>query len=456
MPLTRIRFLWILLGLVPGLAWAADDEAAAVPHDPGSDTLTGDWGGWRAALVDAGVTIAGTYTGEVLGNPTGGLRRRAVAEGLLEVDVDLDGERLVGWEGLTLHTSLFQIHGRSMSSNFLANQFTVRDIEAAPAGRVWALWVQQSAFDDRASLRLGQMPEQEEFCVSANGAYFINGTFGWPIGFAANMPSGGGAYPLAMTGARLKLRPAPDLAALVAVFNGDPAPPGLGSDPDPQRRNRAGLNLDTNQPPHWFAELQYIVDSGPEHPTMLKLGGWRHGGRFADLRLDEAGQPLASPASDGIAGTHRGSWGVYGVVDRMLWRDPDSPDGGIGAFTRLFASPEDRAAMPYYGEVGLTWIGVLPGRDDDVAGIALGYGRMSPALSARDRDQARLGGAANAVRDYEMVVELLYRARLAPWLTLVPDAQYIAHPGGGVGRPEEPARRIPDATVLGLRAVLSL
>jgi porin len=39
---------------------------------------------------------------------------------------------------------------------------------------------------------------------------------------------------------------------------------------------------------------------------------------------------------------------------------------------------------------------------------------------------------------------------------LAPDAQYIIHPGGGMGLPENDSKRIPDAAVLGLRALLKL
>jgi len=423
------------------------------------DTLTGDWGGLRTSLEEGGIKIGGVYTGEALGNPSGGLRQRAVAEGLLEIDVDADFDKLMGWQGLTLHTSMLQIHGRSLSANFLSNQFPARDIEAAPAGRLWALWVQQNVLDDLASLKIGQIPEQEEFCISSNGAYFINATFGWPAGLSANMPSGGGSYPLAATGARVKIQPTPELAALVGVFNGDAAPMIGSGNPDAQRRNRYGLNFDTNQPPHWLGEIQYGLNQGKDAEglaAMLKLGGWYHAGRFLDQRYDNQGISLGSAATNSIARTYRGSWGIYGIVDQMLWKKPGSEDGGISGFTRVSASPEDRSPLPYYGEVGLTWKGMVETRDDDVAGIAVAYGRMSPALAGRDRDSISLGGGNTTVRDFEMVAELIYRAQLNPWFTLVPNAQYIMHPGGGTGYPDKPATRIPDATVIGLRAVLKL
>jgi len=378
------------------IAWAQEVDtpegspeqapAAASAGEAGKDseTLTGDWGGLRTDLSDAGLKLSGFYTGEALGNPRGGIRQRGVAEGLLEVDLDADLETLVGWKGAIMHASMFQIHGRGLSSNFVGNQLTVRDIEAAPSTRLWALWVQQSFANDAASLRVGQLPEQEEFVVSSLGAYFINGTFGWPIGMAANMPSGGGAY-----------------------------------------------------------------------PTTYKLGGWYHTGRFNDLRFDDTGRSLADPLSSGAPRQHQGNGGIYGIIDHMLWRRPGTEDVGIGIFTRQMIAPPDRSAMPYYGEVGLTWKGMLEGRDDDVAGIAVAYGATSDRLSGRDRD-ANAFGTPTAVRDHETAVELLYRAQLTPWWTVIPDVQYIIHPGGGVGLPDDAAQRIPDALVVGLRTVFKL
>lgn len=452
------------------IAWAQEVDtpegspeqapAAASAGEAGKDseTLTGDWGGLRTDLSDAGLKLSGFYTGEALGNPRGGIRQRGVAEGLLEVDLDADLETLVGWKGAIMHASMFQIHGRGLSSNFVGNQLTVRDIEAAPSTRLWALWVQQSFANDAASLRVGQLPEQEEFVVSSLGAYFINGTFGWPIGMAANMPSGGGAYPLAMTAARLKVKLSDETSWMVAVFNGDPAPGSAVQEPDPTRRNRDGLNFSFREPPAYFTEFSHAVNQdkdSPGLPTTYKLGGWYHTGRFNDLRFDDTGRSLADPLSSGAPRQHQGNGGIYGIIDHMLWRRPGTEDVGIGIFTRQMIAPPDRSAMPYYGEVGLTWKGMLEGRDDDVAGIAVAYGATSDRLSGRDRD-ANAFGTPTAVRDHETAVELLYRAQLTPWWTVIPDVQYIIHPGGGVGLPDDAAQRIPDALVVGLRTVFKL
>ncbi len=445
----------IPVGLPPATGSAAE---AAPPGLWGRDTLTGDWGGWRSQLAEKGLKLSGVYTGEVLGDPSGGVKQRATAEGLLEVDVDGDLDALAGWKGATMHASLFQIHGRGLSSNFVGNQFTVRDIEAAPSTRLWSLWLQQSFAGDTMSLRVGQMPEQEEFVISTLGAYFMNGTFGWPIGLAANMPSGGGAYPLAMTGMRYKVDFDPQTSWMLAYFDGDPAPGPATAQPDPVRRNLYGLNFSFRDPPAVFTELAHSINQDKDSaglPTTFKLGGWFHAGGFGDLHTDNAGLSLGNPASTGTPRQHRDDYGLYGIVDHMLWRRPGTDDVGIGIFTRQMVAPPDRNTLPYYGELGLTWKGMLPERDDDVAGLAVAYGAVSPDLAGRDRD-ANTFGTATAVRDYEMAIETLYRAQVVPWGTLIPNVQYVVHPGYGTGLPDQPGKRIPDAVVVGLRMVLKL
>src|SRR5262249_12464594 len=74
--------------------------AARIPKlETGSegDHLTGSWGGFRDTLVERGVHFYAGYTGEGLGNVSGGLERGAVYEGLLELGLDLDSAKLGLW-----------------------------------------------------------------------------------------------------------------------------------------------------------------------------------------------------------------------------------------------------------------------------------------------------------------------------------------------------------------------
>ncbi|TAN79727.1 MAG: carbohydrate porin [Magnetospirillum sp.] len=422
------------------------------------ETLTGEWGGLRPTLAGHGIKAAGTYTGETLGNVSGGLRRRAIAESLLQIDVDADLEKAVGWKGGLFHVTGYHIEGRQLSANFLGgNLMTVRDIEAAPSTRLYSLWLQQSILDDMVSVRAGQIPMQEEFFVSTYAAYLVNGAFGWPVGFSANMPSGGSGYPVANLGTRLKVQATEQLAVLTGVFTGNVAP-GTNVGNDAQKRNRSGVDMRVDQPPVWFGEVDYGINQEKDAaglPTMLKLGGWYYNGRATDQRYDVAGVSLGSAAA-GTAKTYRGNWAVYGIIDRMLWKREGTVDNGIGFFLRATILPEDRNQLPYAFDTGLTFKGPFEGRDDDVAAIGFAFGRMSPALAARDSDARRFATATAPDHDFEAALELSYRYQVTPWWTIVPDAQYIFHPGGNATLPDRPATPIPDAAVLGLRTVFKL
>jgi porin len=449
-------------GLPSFAAWA--DEAGAEEVGAGApagiwqrDSLTGDWGGLRTDLAEHGVKVTAAYTAEILGNPSGGIKRRAVGNGLLQVDVDADLDQAVGWKGGSFHVTGVHIQGRQLSANFIGNLMPVRDIEAAPSTRLFSLWLQQSVLDDKVSLRLGQLPMQEEFFNSVVATNLVSSAFGWPAAFAANLPSGGGGYPLANLGARLKVQATEELALQAGLFTGDVAP-GTNVGGDAQKRNRSGIDYTTDGAPMWMFEAQYGLNQAKGAaglPTMFKLGGWYYNGGVADQHYDVAGVSLGSGAA-GTAGRHRGNWAVYGIYDGMLYREAGTEDLGLGAFFRVTALPEDRNQMPFYFDTGLAYKGPFAGRDEDVAALGFAFGRMSPALAARDADSRRFGTATAPDHDFEAVAELSYRYQLTPWLTLVPDAQYVIHPGGTTTLPENSAKTIPDATVLGLRAVFKL
>ena len=98
--------------------------------------------------------------------------------------------------------------------------------------------------------------------------------------------------------------------------------------------------------------------------------------------------------------------------------------------------------------------GLFPGRERDLLGVAASYGRIGDGARGLDRDEIRFTGTGGTIHDYEAVLEITYEARIAPWWTLQPDFQLIAHPGGHVAPPSAAfsARPIPNALVLGLRS----
>jgi porin len=436
----------------------ASADAAAAPH-AGSfwtrDVLTGDWGGRRAALEDAGIIVGADSFDEFLGNVSGGARRGAIYEGRLEVLLTIDLDKLLSWSNATLHANAYQIHGRGLSSNDLGNNLLVAsNIEATRSTRLFDLWVEQLLWDGAVSIRAGQIAADDEFFTSQYASNFINATFGWPAIMNTDLPSGGPAYPLATPGARLKYAATTEVSFQAALFNGDPAGPGSG---DPQRRDPSGTSFRIGDSSLVIAEAGYARNqdrNAPGLPASYKLGAWYHSGAFADQRFGAQGQSLAAQGSTGIPAVHSGNYGLYAVLDHMVWRKPDTADQGVAVFVRAAAAPSDRNPVTLYGDLGVTLKGPLPGRDDDVFGIAAGVAAISQRARALDADEVHFSGIARPIRDGEGVLEVTYRYQASPWWTLQPDFQFIRHPGAGAPLPIDPAgkRRVPDTAILGFRS----
>ena len=443
------------IAVAPTSGWTGDEADDDRP-DWAAATLSGDWGGARTRLSDAGISAGLTYIGEVQDNLSGGVTRGALPEGRLELSADFDLEKLAGWQGATVHANAFDLHGRGVTTHKVGNLLDVSNIAATHTTRLFTLWLQQDLLDDTLSVRLGQLAADDEFLISPTAANFMNGTFGWAGIMSANLPSGGPAFPLAAPGVRVQVAPADDVTVLAAAFAGDPA--GIGTNAA-QRRNRHGTTFSLDGGTFYLGEVQYAIDSGDDAglPGVVKLGAWYHTGDFADQRFDTGGRSLADPASNGVAATNRGNYGIYGVVDRMVWKEPGSEDRGLTLFLRAGGVPADRNQIHLYADGGAAYKGPIRGRDQDVLGLAVSYARIGGDASDRDEDARRFNSTASPVRDFEAVVELTYVAQIAPYWTLQPDLQYILHPGGNIADPKNAAGRtasIADALVLGLRTTL--
>ncbi|MFO0989128.1 MAG: carbohydrate porin [Alphaproteobacteria bacterium] len=443
---SRAAFLALVLGLFALPPARAEDKPDAAPRDLWSrETLSGDWAGLRPMLAAHGFTFAFNYIGDTLGAVRGD-RRLWIYGGRLELTFEADLEKALGWPGATFHVTGYQIHGRGLTANALGNALAASGIEAVPATRLFTLWLEQSWADKKVSLRIGRLAADDEIAISPSAATFVNGTFGWPGILAANLRSGGPAYPLAAPGARLRVEPFGNFSVLAAVFGGDPA--GAGGEPDPQRRNRGGTRFSFAGGVFVIAEA--ALASGESGwiaglPGTVKAGFWYHSGVFDDQRYDGAGLSLADPASSGVARRHRGNYGGYFVADQALWRMDGSKERGLDAFLRFGVNPSDRNLVGWYADAGLVLRGAFETRPADAIGIAFGFARIAGAARGLGRDALLFGGAA-PLRDHEAVLELTYVAQIAPWWSVQPDFQYVFHPGARAA-----AR---DAAVIGVRTTV--
>ena len=103
---------------------------------------------------------------------------------------------------------------------------------------------------------------------------------------------------------------------------------------------------------------------------------------------------------------------------------------------------EATARFRYFWVIGGHYQGTFPGRDNDVISFMAASARINPRLTRYQRDRDSVKPGAVPIQTSETVLEVDYGAKIAPWLTLRPNLQYIIRPNG--------TGTIPDAFVIGL------
>lgn len=410
------------------------------------DHLTGDWNGVRTRLLERGLHLSAGYTGEYLGNVSGGISRGGAFTGLLELAVQLDTEKASLWRGGLFHISSLTPHGRDFSAINLGTLSPVSNIEAYDGIRLYEAWYEHRFADGLFSIRAGQVATDEEFAYNDSESFFIHPSFGWPAGISANIPNGGSAYPLLGPGVRLRVDPADWLYWQTGIYDGDPWDSAAG-DPTVNRRG-VRWQLNSSQGAHAITELGYTLNPDSEQRALTgiyKIGAWLHTGDTPDNFRDADNRSFV--ASGLAPRLHSGTYGFYFSADQTLFREHPGTSQGLNLFGRAFVAPEDRSLFGLTVDSGVQYTGLLPGRDEDQLGFGVAYHRVSRHLRAMERDDRDLNGVAlPALSDFECALELFYVIQVKKWWTIQPDVQYLIHPGGST--------TIPNALVLGVRTSL--
>jgi porin len=412
---------------------ASGASTSAVPEGLGSDSLnvwsqnqlTGDWGGLRNNLENHGVALTPTWTGEVFGNPSGGARRGVISDGIFNVVLDLNLDRMSDspiFDNTLIHSNAIYIYGAGLSESFVGDFSDTSNIAGYNSVRLQELWLQKSFWERRLSIKVGNIAVDTEFFQSSSAALFINGTFGAFTFIASNVPNAP-VYPLASPGVRVQFLPTSAFYVMGGVFGQDD-----GSDPAVNNKNGTRFALNGKSGALVMSEAGYLVNQSPNDRGLqgtYRLGSWINTGNTTTF----CSQATSTPKD---AGT---DYGVYGVMDQQIYAHGAS---GISVFVRSGGAPSNANFVDWYAEGGFNFTGFIPGRDTDVAGLALARSHVSSEFSDLSTSTGGLPFTA------ETVLEATYKVQINPWWYVQPDVQYIITPSG-----QEYSH---NATVLGVRA----
>lgn len=361
---------------------------------------TGNWGGFRDQLEEAGVSLAGSYTFDWLGVWSGGVNRRASTRTLRDLNATFDLEKMFALKDATVFADFYSTDGRGQED--IGDIQGVSNIETDENDDQLAeLWFEKWMFDRRLRLKAGKIDANTEF--------------GFPES-AGEFSHSGPAY--SPTNFMLPTYPDPAVGVVAFVYPSDRCYVGAGffdgAAGDGLRTGGHGLRTfisdDKSSDWFWIAETGFTwSEFGSLGKGRLAGGGWYHTGEFETFSGDR----------------EEGTAGAYLLAEQQLLRRGDKPakgddpgaDQGLFIFAQFGWADEDVSEIGAHVAGGLTLSGTFAGRDDDAAGVYVSWVDMS------DEDAAGFA-------DDETVIHAFYKWQLLGSVSLRPAISYVINPSG--------------------------
>jgi porin len=397
-------------------------ECVGQPFDYIEETLSKDWGGLRTELSRLGITPTASYTAQLLGNPSGGQSRGFTYAGTLQAAILWDLHELLRIPGLSFNVGGGWSTGKNLSADYIGNIFSVQSAYTAPPNgtnnlTLGEMYLRQRLLDDSLVIAAGRLAPGSTFAIMPVLYNYVNAAINpglFTLGI--NDPVFAFYGPGVQWGAQAiyNITPALQLAAGVFNTNQSSALGGKGGlNFAFQQGNRGALSV---------IQVNYLFNDAPGDtglPGQYSFGGFYDSNRFTSL---------SNPNS-----SKSGIYSVYGMFQQMVYRD-----GGAGSQKGLtvwwetaLATKSTVSTMPYFVGAGLTYQGLVSGREDDIAATGVIYGTFSRHIPRTTS---------------ETVIEINYQITLTPWLSITPDIQYVIRPSG--------SSAIKNALVLGTQVAI--
>ena len=186
---------------------------------------------------------------------------------------------------------------------------------------------------------------------------------------------------------------------------------GVPGNPNNQRGTH--IRLDKGDGTFSIVELGYTPQADtpqteaegvePAQPiNRTAIGYWRYSGQF--------------DAIDGSGGRHVNQ-GIYLFAERSLWNEAAHPSQGLAAFIRFGVASPSVNQENWSGSLGLQYRGLIPQRDNDIAGVAVTVNHASNAYRLTNHSES-----------HEANFEATYRAQITPYFAVQPTFQVITNP----------------------------
>jgi porin len=400
---------------------------------PSQFGITGDWGGVRTQLVDAGVLLTASYGAEGAYNASGGDRSIYRTANQATIGATLDLDRIIGNRGGTVQVTITQRHGANLGND--AGIPTILPIQElwgrGNIARLTEFWVKQQVAPNLL-VKAGRMPAGD---FGSFPCEFMN------LALCANQP-GHTVYdyftvwPISQWGAWARYGNESTAYVQVGAYQVSPKNLNQGKAFEVGDFTGAtGVLLP--------AEVALFPILGDGLKGSLKLGGWYETSDSDDVLLNTARRLLALDGGQPLR--RKGRYGGYVTAVQQIWRPSDGaadPDRGVSLFLNVLKADRGTALIDFEYSLGAFWRGPFATRGKDLIGLGFASSRVNP----RTAQHRRLLDPATAQAS-EKVFEAFYSAHIGRSLLFQPGFQQIVRPGGLVGQG--------DASIFELKTVLT-
>ena len=360
------------------------------------------------------VSFDARYTGEMLANLSGGIERDSAYLDNLDLLLGIDTGSL--WRGSELFFYGLYNNGTPFSRTIAGDLQVASNIETGVrALRLYEAWF-QVPLGERSDLRVGLYDLNSEFDVLESSKLFVGSAHGIGTDISQAGVNGPSIFPVTGLAIRLQHRLDDNWSIRGAILDGVPGDP---ANPDATR-----IRLSADEGALVTAEIERADES-----SRVLAGAWGYTARFTESPFDFG---LDVPPDK------RGNSGVYLRGEKALI----AADPALTIFGRIGYAHGDFNVFDYFLSAGVTGKGLVPGRPNDEAGLAVALAETSGKL----RDAAAAAGRYLEPR--EVAFELTYRVSIGKRWAVQPHLQYVLNPG------LDPA--LDDALVAGLRFELGL
>lgn len=408
-----------LLTIVSSPLYAAD------AFDADSPWMLGDWGGLRSELLEKGYKFNIQYTGEGASNVKGGYSSHTTGRysDQLTLGTNLDLQKVFGWNDSEFQLTVTERSGRNLTNEGIADPragglTSVQEVYGR--GQTWRLtqlWYRQGFLGGALDIKLGRVGVGEDFgsfsCKFQNLAFCGAQIGNWAGDAVYN-------WPVSQWGGRLKIQLAENTFVQAGAYEQNPSYLETG--------NAFKLSGSGNEGTLFPVELVHSTSIGEQRlPGEFRAGAYYSTRSWSDVYDLENGQPEE----------RNRKYGYWIVGKQQVYQDPDFAARGLTLFANATLHDKETSFIDRYVQVGLFYSAPFASRPDDEIGVGLARIHVNDRVrNAQQRANAQSGAVDYAdpihvpLQGSETSMEIYYGFAATKWLTLRPNIQIIADPGG--------------------------